>query len=60
MSPETIGIIGLLFLFALLFAGMPIGLGMAFTGFVGIAYLFSINAAVHQLALVPFSRAASY
>jgi C4-dicarboxylate transporter DctM subunit len=60
MSPETIGIIGLLCLFLLLFAGMPIGLGMAFIGFVGIAYLFSINAAVHQLALVPFSTAAHY
>jgi C4-dicarboxylate transporter DctM subunit len=60
MSPEIIGTIGLLFLFILLFAGMPIGLGMAFIGFVGIAYLLNINAAVHQLALVPFSRAASY
>jgi C4-dicarboxylate transporter DctM subunit len=60
MSPEIIGVIGLIFMFVLLFAGMPIGLGMAFTGFLGIAYLFDINGALHQLALVPFSSSAHY
>ena len=60
MAPEIIGIIGLVFMFALLFAGMPIGLGMAFTGFLGIAYLFAIDGALHQLSLVPFSSSAHY
>ena len=60
MSPEVIGIIGLVFMFMLLFAGMPIGLGLAFTGFIGIVYLFDIDGALHQLALVPFRSAAHY
>ena len=39
---------------------MPIGLGMAFIGFLGIAYLLTFSGALHQLALVPFSSAAAY
>ena len=60
MSPEVIGIIGLVFMFILLFAGMPIGLGLAFTGFIGIVFLFDIDGALHQLGLVPFRSAAHY
>jgi C4-dicarboxylate transporter, DctM subunit len=60
VSPELIGLIGLLFLFALLFIGMPIGVGLAFTGFFGFAYFFGINGALNQLGTVPFTSAASY
>jgi C4-dicarboxylate transporter, DctM subunit len=60
VSQELVGLIGLLFLFALLFIGMPIGVGLAFTGFLGFAYLFGIGGALNQLGSVPFSSAASY
>ena len=60
MSPEIIGVCGLVFMFILLFAGMPIGLGMAFTGFLGISYLFDLRGALNQLSLVPFSASAHY
>jgi C4-dicarboxylate transporter, DctM subunit len=60
VSPELVGLIGLVFLFALLFIGMPIGVGLAFTGFLGFAYFFGIGGALHHLGTVPFTSAASY
>jgi C4-dicarboxylate transporter, DctM subunit len=60
MAPELVGLIGLLILFVALFLGMPIGVGLAFTGFLGFAYLFGINRALYQLGMVPFSSSASY
>jgi C4-dicarboxylate transporter, DctM subunit len=60
MSPEIVGLIGLVFLFVLLFLGMPIGVGLAFTGFFGFAYFFGFQGALNQLGTVPFTSAASY
>jgi C4-dicarboxylate transporter, DctM subunit len=60
VSPEIVGLIGLVILFVLLFLGMPIGVGLAFTGFFGFAYFFGFQGALNQLATVPFSSAASY
>jgi len=60
MSPELVGVIGLLCLFVLLFLGMPIGVGLAFVGFLGFSYLFGVDRALFQLGMVPFSSAASY
>jgi tripartite ATP-independent transporter DctM subunit len=60
MSPELVGLLGLLFLFLLMFAGMPLGIGLAFSGFLGFAYLFGINGALNQLSTVPFTQTASY
>jgi C4-dicarboxylate transporter, DctM subunit len=60
VSPEIVGLIGLVFLFVLLFLGMPIGVGLAFTGFFGFAYFFGFQGALNQLSSVPFSSAASY
>lgn len=60
MSSEWIGIIGLLILFVLLFAGMPIGFGMALMGFLGFAYLWGVDGALSQLGLIPYSSVAAH
>jgi len=60
MDPLMIGIIGLIVLFILLFAKMPIGLAMAFVGFTGWWYLAGLNGALHQLGTVPFSSVAKF
>jgi tripartite ATP-independent transporter DctM subunit len=60
MSPEIVGLIGMAVLIVSLFAGMWIGLAMAFLGFLGFAYLGGINAALGILATVPYSTIANY
>ena len=60
MSPEMIGAVFSILLFVLLFAGMPIGFALAFTGFIGLACLFGIDAALLQLGMVPYSSVADY
>jgi C4-dicarboxylate transporter DctM subunit len=59
MSPEVAGVIGLLILFVLLFAGMPIGLGMALMGFLGFAYLWGLDASLFQVGLTSYSSVAA-
>jgi C4-dicarboxylate transporter DctM subunit len=60
MSSEIIGLLYSLLLFVLLFAGMPIGFALAFTGFLGLATLLGLNAALQQLGSVPYSSVADY
>jgi C4-dicarboxylate transporter DctM subunit len=60
MSPEIVGLIGIAVLIASLFAGMWIGLAMAFLGFLGFAYLGGIDAALGIMATVPYSTIATY
>lgn len=60
MSPEIVGLIGLLISFIFIFFGMPIAISLALTGFVGFSYFFGIKGALNQLGTVPFSSAASY
>jgi C4-dicarboxylate transporter DctM subunit len=60
MSPEMIGILFSILLFILLFAGMPIGFALAFTGFLGLVCIFGIDAALLQLGMVPYSSVADY
>jgi C4-dicarboxylate transporter DctM subunit len=59
MSPEIAGVLGLLILFVLLFAGMPIGLGMALVGFLGFAYLWGVDASLVQIGLTSYSSVAA-
>ncbi|MCJ7764169.1 MAG: TRAP transporter large permease subunit, partial [Dehalococcoidales bacterium] len=59
MNPEIVGVIGLLMLFVLLFAGMPIGLGMALMGFLGFAYLWGLDSALVQIGLTAYNSVAS-
>jgi tripartite ATP-independent transporter DctM subunit len=46
MNPVTIGILGSLLAFALLFIGMPIAFALMFAGFIGVSYLASPEAAL--------------
>jgi tripartite ATP-independent transporter DctM subunit len=60
MSSEMIGLLYSILLFVLLFAGMPIGFALAFTGFVGLVTLLGLDAALQQLGSVPYSSVADY
>lgn len=58
MSPELIGVLGIVALFALLAAGMPIGFAMAIVGFVGFAVLVSPQAALVKAEVSSFDAIA--
>src|SRR4030043_356847 len=60
MSPEIIGLVGLLVLIGLLFAGMWIGPAMAMVGFLGFALIRGMEPAFGVVAQIPFSTMASY
>ena len=60
MSPELVGIIGLLVMFALFFIGLEIGFSMAIVGFLGFWYLTSYTAASNLLAKDVFDVFSSY
>lgn len=60
MTPITVGIIGLIILFALLAFGMPIGAGMGLVGFAGLWFLLSAPAAIIKMAFVPFEAVHNY
>lgn len=60
MSPEIVGLIGLLILIGLLFIGMWIGAAMAMIGFLGYALIRGIEPAFGIVAQIPFSTMASY
>ena len=46
MSPELVGILGMLFLLLLFIAGMPVSFAMAFVGFLGFGYLMGFEAGI--------------
>ena len=60
MTPQTVGIIGICFLFVLIFSRMPIGFVMAAVGFVGFGSLVSFDAALNLLARDVFDVFGSY
>ncbi|MBW1660238.1 MAG: TRAP transporter large permease [Deltaproteobacteria bacterium] len=60
MSPEVIGLLGLLVLFILLAMRMQIGFAMALVGFVGFIILNNFQAAMGVLGLEPFKITADY
>lgn len=60
MSPEMVGLIGLIVLIGLLFIGMWIGAAMAMIGFLGYAFIRGIEPAFGIVAQIPFSTMASY
>jgi tripartite ATP-independent transporter DctM subunit len=60
MSPEIIGVIGLVILIALLFARMWIGAAMALVGFLGYAYLRGFESAFGVIAQIPFTTISWY
>jgi len=60
MNPLLIGLLGLLLLITLLLLRMPIGLGMALTGFLGFSMLSSFHAGFSMLGLVTYQTASNY
>jgi tripartite ATP-independent transporter DctM subunit len=61
LSGGTAGIMGMCFLFVLLFLGMPIGFGMAFTGLLGMIVVYrAAPPALAMLGIGPFDTASSY
>ena len=47
MSPFNVGILGVIFLIAILFTKLPVALCMTLVGFLGFAYLVSVHAALN-------------
>jgi tripartite ATP-independent transporter DctM subunit len=60
MSPELVGIIGVIVLLALFFLRMQVGLVMLLVGFIGYAYLTNPTAALAVIGTVPYSTSATY
>ena len=60
MSPELIGIIGIVLLFVFLAFRMYIGVAMALIGFVGVSGIINANAGLNLMGLVPWSDGSSY
>lgn len=60
MSPEAVGILGLLALLALLAAGAPIAVAMGLCGSVGLCVLLSPEAALVKSATLAFHSISSY
>jgi C4-dicarboxylate transporter, DctM subunit len=60
MTPEMIGIIGFVVMFALFFLGLEIGVAMGVVGFFGFTYLVSLRAAANLLAKDAFDVFSSY
>lgn len=60
MSPITIGVIGFVLLFILVFScRVPIGIGMGLIGFLGFVYLVGLDAGLGIIRIVPYRTAAS-
>jgi C4-dicarboxylate transporter DctM subunit len=60
MSPATVGIIGIILLVAIFLIRMPVAFAMALVGFVGFAYLTSLEAALNLLGRDIFDEFSSY
>jgi len=60
MSPLTIGIIGIAFLFLLFATGMPIAFVMTLIGWLGYIYLGSVDGGMHILGISFYAGGTSY
>lgn len=60
MSPQAVGILGLVFMLGLMALRMNIGLSMAFAGFFGYIYLSGIDNAFAMLGMTPYGTITSY
>jgi tripartite ATP-independent transporter DctM subunit len=60
MDPVWIGIIGSCVLFLLLMMGMPIAFALLSVGFVGIAYLASLNAVLPMVARIVYESSSHF
>jgi len=60
VNPTVVGLIGIAFLFILMFLRMPVGFVMAAVGFVGFGYTVSFDASMSMVAKDLFSVFGSY
>ncbi|WP_054711691.1 TRAP transporter large permease [Bacillus sp. JCM 19041] len=60
MSPELIGIVGILALFVLLLLKVPVGISLILVGFVGCWALAGLGSSLAQLGMVGFSTASNH
>lgn len=60
LDPVTVGIIGTVAVFLLLFLGMPIAFSLMLVGFLGISYLASVQAALPVAARTVYEVSAHY
>ncbi|MCF8063309.1 MAG: TRAP transporter large permease [Deltaproteobacteria bacterium] len=60
MSPEWIGIIGIVLMFVFLASGMYIGIAMALIGFLGMCLLVGLDAGLSILGITPLAEGSSY
>lgn len=60
MSPEIIGILGILAMFILLALGMYIGMAMALIGFLGLCVIVGVDAGINILGITPLAEGSSY
>jgi tripartite ATP-independent transporter DctM subunit len=60
MTPELIGLLGIVILLALLTTGVPIGVGLGLVGIAGLAVLISPEAALIKAGVVAFDVAMKY
>lgn len=60
MSPELIGILGIVFMFVLLAMGMYIGIAMALVGFLGLCVLVGWESGMSILGMTPLAEGSSY
>jgi len=60
MSPTTTAILGLIILFVLMALRMPVSFAMILAGFLGSAYLISIDASIYMLATNVWGQLSSY
>jgi len=60
ISRVTVGIIGIVALILLIFAGLPIAFSMALVGFLGFSYLVSYSAGLGIMGTAPYTFSASH
>ncbi len=60
MSPEMIGILGIVVMFCFLALRMYIGIAMALTGFLGLCCIVGVDAGLHILGITPLTEGSSY
>jgi len=60
MSPEIIGILGILLMFILLALGMYIGMAMALVGFLGLCIIVGWDSGISILGITPLAEGSSY
>lgn len=60
MEPTVVGMLGLILMVVLILLGVHIGIAMAVVGFIGMAAIISVDAAMGMLQTTPYSTVANY